>query len=129
MPLLFRYATEQDADSLHELIQAAFAEYRGTIPVPPGALNETVEDTRKAASEGRVLLAFDFDPAVEDTTVDLKEANLVGTARYDVRDGYLYVGRVAVHPDRRGQGIGAALMHNLERLAPKLDRTRIRLAT
>ena len=120
MPLYFRYATEDDAEAVHALIQAAFAEYIDTIPVPPGALADTVEDARKAISEGRTLLAY---------ATDEEPATLAGTARYEPLEHHLYVGRVAVHPHYRRHGIGKALMEYIERLAPTLGYTRLYLGT
>lgn len=111
-----RYATPEDAPLLHSIIQAAFAEYRGTIPVPPGALGETLEEVEKAIAKGTALLAYDGDVAV-------------GTARYEVRPDCLYVGRLAVLPSHRGRGVGAELMLFVEGLAPGFERDRIYLGT
>ncbi len=124
MALEFRYATEDDAPAIYDLVQAAFAEYRGTIPVPPGALGDTVEDFRAAAALGTTVLVYDmpdylaFEPGV-----------LVATARYEPRDGYLYIGRVAVNPDYRKRSIGTLLMLNIEDLAPMLGYSRLYLGT
>lgn len=111
-----RYATAEDASLLHDIIQAAFAEYRGVIAVPPGALAETLEEAEQAISQGAVLLACDGEEAV-------------GTVRYEVRPDYLYVGRLAVLPSHRGRGVGAALMAYVEGLAPRVGRTRLHLGT
>lgn len=114
--LQIRCATMDHARVVHGIIQIAFAEYVGVIPVPPGALNETLAEVEQAISEGRVLLAWDSSEAV-------------GTARYQVYPDYLYVGRVAVLPSYRRRGIGKALMSYIEQMAPTLGRTRIRLGT
>ena len=129
MPIFFRYATEQDAEAVHALIQAAFAEYIDTIPVPPGALSDTVEDARKVISVGRTLLAYVTDEELADGNPPITQATLAGTARYEPREDYLYVGRVAVHPDYRRHGIGKALMEFIELLAPTLGYTRLYLGT
>jgi ribosomal protein S18 acetylase RimI-like enzyme len=114
--LQIRYATEEDAGAVFALIQEAFAEYTGTIPVPPGALGDTLEETRRALGDGQTLLALDG-------------GKVAGTARYELRDGYLYVGRVAVHPAFRRRGVGVELMRYIEKIAPGLGRTRLRLGT
>lgn len=111
-----RYAATEDAPLLHGIIQAAFAEYRGAIAVPPGALSETLEEVERAITEGKVLLAYDG-------------AQAVGTVRYEVRPDCLYVGRLAVLPSHRGRRVGATLMAYVESLAPGLGRTRLYLGT
>ena len=111
-----KHAGSGDAPLVHAIIQAAFAEYIGAIPVPPGAMNETLPEVEQAISEGRVLLAW-------------HDTEAVGTARYELRPDYLYVGRVAVLPTHRRRGIGKALMAHVEQMAPTLGRTRVRLGT
>lgn len=129
MPIFFRYATEADAEAVHNLIQSAFAEYRDTIVVPPGALSDTLEYTRAALAEGRTVLAYIGKEEFANSTLDFSNAALAGTARYEPREEYLYIGRVAVHPNYRRYGIGAALMDYIERLAPALGYTRLYLGT
>jgi ribosomal protein S18 acetylase RimI-like enzyme len=129
MSFIFKQATEEDAHAVHELIQLAFGEYAGTVPVPPGALNDTLDDTLAAVLEGHTILLTvrALDP--KDNRPDYGNTKLVGTARYEMRPEYLYVGRVAVHPDYRRQGIGAMLMRHIEGLAPGLGYTRLYLGT
>jgi ribosomal protein S18 acetylase RimI-like enzyme len=117
MALAFRYATAEDARAIHGLIQAAFAEYAESVPVTPGAVLETPEDARQAASETRVLLAFEAD------------GTLVGTARHALVEDALWIGRVAVHPGYRRRGIGRAIMLEMERVARRLGCARLRLST
>ncbi|MDQ3706245.1 MAG: GNAT family N-acetyltransferase [Chloroflexota bacterium] len=116
MSYAIRYANPADAALLHNIIRAAFAEYDGVLAVPPGALGETLQEVEQAIARGTALLAYDGGHAV-------------GTVRYEVRPGYLYVGRLAVLPSHRGRGVGAALMSYVERLAPGLGRTTIHLGT
>ena len=126
---MFRYATEQDAEAVHALILAAFAEYMGTIAVVPRALLDTLDDVRKALADGRTLLAFASDSAQSNGQIDNRSVRLVGTARYEPREGYLYIGRVAVHPDYRRRGVGVALMQQMEQVASRLGYTRLHLVT
>ncbi|HEX8218618.1 MAG TPA: GNAT family N-acetyltransferase [Chloroflexia bacterium] len=116
MIVQIRCATIEDAPLVHSIIQAAFAEYDGALPVPPGALAETVEEAARAIGEGTTMLAYDG-------------AEAVGTVRYEVRPDYVYLGRLAVLPSHRGQGVGAALMAHVERLAPGLGRSKVHLGT
>jgi len=111
-----RQADTDDAEALHAVVQGAFEEYRGALAVSLSALDETMEDVRRAISAGRVLVALEGTEAM-------------GTVRYDLKPDCLYVGRLAVLPAHRKHGVGAALMAYVERLAPTLGRTRIQLAT
>src|SRR3954464_6005096 len=105
-----RHATTEDAVAVYQIVQAAFEQYRGALPVSVNALDETLEDVLKDISAIGVLLAFDGDEPV-------------GTVRYEVQPDLLYVGRLAVLPSHRRRGIGAALMEYVELLAPSLERT------
>src|SRR5436190_9777955 len=100
-----RQATLRDVETVHGIVQAAFEEYRGALPVSVGALDESVEDVRNAISQGQVVIALEAEEAV-------------GTVRYEVKPDLVYVGRLAVLPAYRGRGVGAALMTYVERLAP-----------
>lgn len=116
MIVQIRCATIEDAPLIHDIIQAAFAEYDGVIAVPPGALAETVEQAAQAIGEGTALLAYAGEEAV-------------GTVRYEVRPDYIYVGRLAVVPTHRRRRVGAALMAHVESLAPALGRSKVHLWT
>jgi ribosomal protein S18 acetylase RimI-like enzyme len=117
MTLQISYATAEQAPLVHSLVQAAFAEYEGKLAAPPGALKEPRADVERDIEEGRALLAWDRGEAV-------------GTVRYKPYPDYLYVGRLAVLPTRRGEGIGAALMQYLEQeIAPSLGLDVLRLST
>jgi ribosomal protein S18 acetylase RimI-like enzyme len=132
MSLIFKQATEEDAPDVHALIQLAFGEYRDSIPVSPGALNDTLEAITDAVRKGTTIILLDGELELLDgiiTYPSTENAQLVGTARYETRPDYLYVGRVAVHPDHRRQGIGASLMRHIEGLAPSLGYTRLHLET
>jgi ribosomal protein S18 acetylase RimI-like enzyme len=63
-----------------------------------------VSDVLAAMAKGGALLAWNAD-------------TVVGSARYEWRPDYLYVGRVAVIPAYRGQGVGSALMRRIEAIA------------
>lgn len=51
----------------------------------------------------------------------------VGVVRFTAADDHLYVGRVAVHPARRGLGVARALMAFAERHAASLGLPETRL--
>ena len=111
-----KQADIDDAEAVYAVVQAGFGEYRDALPVPVSALDETMEDVRREISGGHVLLATE-------------DGEAVGTVRYELRPDHLYVGRLAVSPAYRRRGVGAALMTYIEKLAPTLGHTRIRLAT
>jgi len=116
MTLEIRPATILEAATVRAIIQAAFAEYEDTIPVPTSASAETIAEAEVDIAEGRVFLAVAGEKAV-------------GTVRYKLYPEYLYVGRLAVLPLYRGKGIGVALMEFLENLASTLGRNSVQLGT
>jgi ribosomal protein S18 acetylase RimI-like enzyme len=115
MQFTIRPATEDDAYTVHKIIQAAFEEYR-FLPVPPGALGDTLDLVRKRLDDGRTLLALDA-------------GRPVGTARYDPQEGHMYVGRVAVLPEYHRLGAATALMQVIEDIARREGFTKTRLGT
>lgn len=132
MTLFFRRATPDDAETVHALVKSAFAEYDGNMPVQPGALRETLDEVKHDIEGGNLLLAFDVphDAAADaGDMAALGSGEPVGTVRYEVKPDHLYVGRLAVRPDRRGQSIGTRIMLNMEYEARELGLTRIRLGT
>ena len=92
------------------LVHAAF----GALTPPSGAMKETVADVAARYSAGPILLAQDGD-------------ELVGSVFCAVKDGSLYLTRMAVKPYRQKQGIGQALMAAAEAEARALGLTRLSL--
>jgi ribosomal protein S18 acetylase RimI-like enzyme len=82
-------------------MRSAFAEYAGKLPQESGALRESLADVQNAMAQGGAVLAFIGDLPV-------------GSARFEPDGDGLYVGRVAVLPEYRRQGIASALMAFLE---------------
>ena len=100
---------------MHGIMRAAFEEYRGRLAVGSSALDETVADVEAAMMRGGAVLAF-------------RDGEPVGSARFMVEEDHVYVGRVAVLPSYRRQGIASAIMRFIEAHLPRLGRTSIRLA-
>ncbi|MCA1647616.1 MAG: GNAT family N-acetyltransferase [Chloroflexi bacterium] len=95
-------------------MRQAFAEYTGALPVESGAHVESMADVQAAMRQGGAVLAYLGSEAV-------------GCARYLPEPADLYVGRVAVVPTRRRQGIASAMMRFLEDVAVSLGRQSIRI--
>ncbi|MEM7509214.1 MAG: GNAT family N-acetyltransferase [Pseudomonadota bacterium] len=79
------------------LLQTAFAGMAGRIDPPSSLETMTAEDLAETARNGLVLLAYD--------------PGLVGCVFLTPRDKVLYIGKLAVAPERQGLGNGRALMH------------------
>jgi ribosomal protein S18 acetylase RimI-like enzyme len=95
-------------------MRAAFAEYAGVLAQPSGALSETLEDVRDAMASGGAALAY-----VDETPV--------GSARFLPDGDGIYVGRVAVLPSYRRQGVASALMRFLEEHAQRSAKIYVRI--
>jgi ribosomal protein S18 acetylase RimI-like enzyme len=103
-----------EAPLVRDLMRAAFAEYLGVLPVESGAHTETVDDVLTVMRRGGAVLAYDAELPV-------------GTARFLPEPDALYVGRVAVLPSHRRQGIASAIMLYLETVARSYEKARIRI--
>jgi tRNA threonylcarbamoyladenosine biosynthesis protein TsaE len=98
-----RLAGPADAATVHALTQAAFAGY-ATLDPPSGALRETVDVVAaELAEHPGVVVAVAGEP--------------VACARMDVRDGVLWLRRIAVAPQQQGRGYCRALVEWCERWA------------
>lgn len=95
-------------------MRAAFAEYDGVLAQPSGALRETLEEVRDAMARGGAALAF-----VDEIPV--------GCARFVPDGDGIYVGRVAVLPTHRRQGVASALMSFFEEHARHSGKAYVRI--
>lgn len=93
-----------DWPGLLALVQAAFAGMEGRID-PPSSLSRMDAAAMRAKAQAETLLLAQEDGA------------LVGCLFAAERPGALYIGKLAVRPDRQGAGLGAALMRAAEALA------------
>jgi ribosomal protein S18 acetylase RimI-like enzyme len=105
--LAIRFATDGDAETLLATAQAAFAELRDKIDPPPGIVFETIADVHAALRDHGAIIAE-------------RDGIAVGSARFEEKPGYLYIGRLAVVPDARRTGVGRAMMAFLEAHAATL---------
>jgi ribosomal protein S18 acetylase RimI-like enzyme len=102
-------ASMDEAWLVRFVMRAAFAEYAGALPVESGANAESLEDVEHAMRSGGAVLAFIGDKAI-------------GSARFTPQAEALYVGRVAVVPEHRRQGVATVMMRFLEDVAAALER-------
>ncbi|MGC8634097.1 MAG: GNAT family N-acetyltransferase [Candidatus Limnocylindrales bacterium] len=138
-----RPASPDDAPLVMALTLAAYEEYRGVLVPESGVFHETLEEVR-GLLEGRAgatLVPGARNPALASSGAVIAQIGgiAVGCARWSVQmkeappdtdrpgreatpspapsTAFLYVGRVAVLPGYRGQGVASALVAWCERLA------------
>lgn len=102
------------AQLVFDLTLKAFGEYRDVLDPPTGVLFETVADVQKSIDAEAAAIAWIGDRAV-------------GAVRWEARPGYLYAGRLAVLPEARGAGVGAALMAFVEDRARMLGLSEVQV--
>ena len=82
-------------------MRAAFAEYESVLSVPSSAMWE-----RSRISPATSRSAALSSPGSADEPV--------GSGRFELREDFVYIGRLSVLPAHRGHGIGEAMMLALE---------------
>jgi ribosomal protein S18 acetylase RimI-like enzyme len=100
-------AGPEQAELVLRVATESFQEYRDTLIPPPGILAESVADVAAYIARGGAVLAW-----IGDTPV--------GCARFHAEADHLYIGRVAVPPQFRRQGVASAMMRFLEGHAREL---------
>ena len=103
-------------DDVLALILRAFASMEGVIDPPSSAHRLTVAGLREKATHETGFAA-------------LQDSTIVGCVFVRERADDLYVGKLAVEPERQGQGIGKQLMLAAERLARDRGKAAIELET
>ena len=109
-----RAATPDDADALAELIRFCFARQTVVTDPLPSALKESGDNIRKHFAEGGGGAMFDGPAAC---------------LLWSEEDGGLYVGRVAVHPAWRRQGLARRMLAMAEDEARRRGLPRLHLST
>lgn len=107
-------ASDADAAAIAEILHQAFREYDGMLNPPSGVHKESADTVRAKMQTGHWLLAY-------------SNGRAVGCVWCEPRDGFMYLGRLAVLPAQRGRGIGNALIDSVETRAKNAGFTRIRL--
>jgi predicted N-acetyltransferase YhbS len=102
--MTLRGATPQDIETLTAVIRASFEEYQGKLDPPSGAHAENGDAIREKMEKGGAILTF-----VDEVCA--------GGVLFSLQDDFLYLGRLAVLPAYRQQGIGQALTAAVEQKA------------
>ena len=110
---MVRLARPDEIALVWQLMLAGFDETR-SFPLPSSALEENLDDVRRAIGGGGAVIAFSGDEAV-------------GCARFRVAAATLTFSRMTVVPRARGAGIGAALVGYLEAHARRLGLAAVEL--
>lgn len=110
-----RRARPDEAADVLAVILAAFTPYRGVLVPESGALSETVDSVRGKIERGGGVIAERADGVA------------VGAALFEPEYDALYLGRLAVRPECRGQGLAARLVVAVEREAATRGITRVTL--
>ncbi len=93
----------KDAEEILKIQKLAYqieARRYDNYDIPP--LKQTLEELESQFRDHIILKAVWND-------------RIIGTVRAHEEDGTCYIGRLAVHPDLQNQGIGTALMQEIER--------------
>lgn len=100
-------ATLDDMHELLELQRRAYAPAFGSLDwTDESPLDETLEHL---CQEFRRCTIYKVQNA---------EGQIIGSIRGNVADGSLWMGRMMVHPDYQGQGIGRFMFYEIQRLMP-----------
>jgi predicted N-acetyltransferase YhbS len=108
-------ATEADTQQVLSLIQDAFEEYRDVLNPPSGAHRETADSIRKKLLEGGGFIAYVGGQAA-------------GCVLYEPEADALYLGRLAVLPGYRKQGVAHILVEAVENRTRELHLTKVTLS-
>ncbi len=105
-----------DAPAAAALIRAAFNVQSVQTDPPSAALRETADTVARAITDGGGFAVA-------------ASGDLVGVVLWAEKEGGLYFGRLAVRPDRRGQGLAHALIAAVEAEARRRNLPRVHLST
>jgi predicted N-acetyltransferase YhbS len=112
---MLREAREADIPAVADVIRRAFAEYAGRLDPPSSAHGKSAERVRAELSDGGALVAT-------------QGQEIIGCVLYHRRADHLYLDRLAVLPEHRGQGLGRRLVAAVEQRAIELGLPRVRLS-
>ncbi|WP_375744588.1 GNAT family N-acetyltransferase [Corallococcus interemptor] len=114
-PFRIRGAEPTDAERITQVLRDAFEEYRGRLDPPSSAHDKTETVVRRELSDGGAFVAE-------------ADGILFGCVFFHPKADHLYLDRLAVLPEHRGQGVSLRLMAAVESRARELGQTRVRLS-
>ena len=109
-----RPAMAADVSAIVKTLQRAFAEYDGRLDPQPGALRET-----GATLRSRVM--------PHGAAVAVVGGQVVGCVLFEHRGTEIYLGRLAVVPERRGRGLARRLVDHVEHESRAIGATAVTL--
>lgn len=108
-----RLARVVEITAIRSVVHAAYAPYRGRLPVTPAPL---------LVDHEAIVSAMGCSVAIDDDVV-------VGVLVMWPHPDHLLVENLAVRPDRQGRGVGTLLLAHAERAASDLHLPSVRLYT
>lgn len=102
--ITIRRGADDDCAAFLDLLFAAFAEHRGKILPESSVFRETIDSLRAKLQSQTLLLAYR----------DSKLACPIGGVICEPKNERLYLGRLAVHPKHRGDGVAQLLIQRVE---------------
>jgi len=100
-------AEKKDLQEILDLQYIAYqseAKLLGNGDIPP--LRQTIEEVKQEFEVSTFLKLIDEDNKI------------IGSVRAYIRDKTLFIGKLIVHPDYQGQGLGTKLLYEIERVCP-----------
>lgn len=94
----------QEILALQILAYQSEARLLHNFKIPP--LMQTLEEVQREFSLGTILKAVG------------EHGKILGSVRAHVQGNTLHIGKLIVHPDMQGQGIGTALLREIEHICP-----------
>jgi len=105
--MLIQKAEKRDLQEILDLQYIAYqSETRllGNDDIHP--LRQTIDEVEQEFAVGTFLKLID------------ENNKIIGSVRAYVRDKTLFIGKLIVHPDYQGQGLGTKLLYEIERVCP-----------
>ena len=99
--------TKAERIDLEKILNLQYLAYQseamllGDFSIPPQ--KQTIEEVKKEFEKGIFLKAVD------------EKGDIIGSVRAHTDNGTAYIGKLIVHPERQGRGIGTKLMSAIER--------------